>query len=122
MATVVLDMEFEQLPQEITGLEHYQQALILLRFRERPVGQFTVPVVHGCIGGTELRERVMESAGWGLWEAWLHDLLEWDKVRLAHAVLPTATVAVCTRDRPQDVRRCLEALMQLPDDGQELLV
>jgi len=122
MATVVLDIEFEQLPQEITGLERYDQALILLRFRGRPVGQATVPVVHGRLAGAELREAVLESAGWSLWEAWLHDFLEWDKVRLANAVLPTATVAICTRDRPQDVRRCLEALMHLQDDGQELLV
>jgi glycosyltransferase involved in cell wall biosynthesis len=122
MATVVLDIEFEQLPQEITGLDRYHQGLILLRFRGRPVGQATVPVVQGRIDGAELREAVLESAGWCLWEAWLHDFLQWDKIRLANAVLPTATVAICTRDRPQDVQRCLEALLHLPDDGQELLV
>ncbi len=32
------------------------------------------------------------------------------------------TVAVCTRDRPEDLRACLDALMRLPDDGQEILV
>ena len=36
--------------------------------------------------------------------------------------MPIATVAVCTRDRPEDLRRTLEALMRLPDDGQEYLV
>ncbi|NJR26506.1 MAG: glycosyltransferase, partial [Richelia sp. CSU_2_1] len=36
--------------------------------------------------------------------------------------MPTATVAVCTRDRPEDLRRCLDALMLMPDDGQEYLV
>ena len=60
MATVVLDIEFEQLPQEITGLDRYDQALILLRFRGRPVGQATVPVVHGRLAGAELREAVLE--------------------------------------------------------------
>jgi glycosyltransferase involved in cell wall biosynthesis len=36
--------------------------------------------------------------------------------------MPIATVAVCTRDRPEDLRRCLDALMLLPDDGQEYVV
>jgi len=122
MATAVLDIEFEQLPHEITGLERYHRALILIRFRGRPVGQTTLPVVRGRIGGAELRDAVIDVAGWLLWEGWLHDFLEWDKIRLANSGLPTATVAICTRDRPQDVHRCLEALMRLPDDGQELLV
>ena len=38
------------------------------------------------------------------------------------SALPSATVAVCTRDRPDDLRACLDALMRLPDDGQEILV
>jgi GT2 family glycosyltransferase len=38
------------------------------------------------------------------------------------AAPPTATVAVCTRDRLDDLKRCLLALAALPDDGQEILV
>ena len=32
------------------------------------------------------------------------------------------TIAVCTRDRPDDLDRCLTALHAMPDDGQEILV
>ena len=33
-----------------------------------------------------------------------------------------ATVAICTRDRVDDLERCLAALALLPDDGQDVLV
>src|SRR5262249_20614927 len=35
---------------------------------------------------------------------------------------PPVTVAVCTRDRPNDLERCLRGLLALPARGQELLV
>ncbi|HJU04285.1 MAG TPA: glycosyltransferase [Nitrospiraceae bacterium] len=121
MATAVLDVDFDHLPPSVTGLERYQNAHILVRLGGRPVGQTTVPVTDGCIGGSELREALLEAAGWRLWEQWLHNLLEWDE-RPASSMRPSATVAVCTRDRPEDLQRCLEALLRLPDDGQELMV
>ena len=121
MATAILDLEFEHLPPGITGLERYHQALLLIRFRGQPVGQTTVPVFNGCISAVDLRHAVVQTGGWPLWEAWLFDRLEWDRIQLAHHPLPSSTVAVCTRDRPDDVRRCLHALMRLHDDGQELL-
>jgi GT2 family glycosyltransferase len=121
MATAVLDLEIQQLPPVITGLECYARALILIRLRGRPVGQALLPVVGGRIGGAELRDALVNAAGWPLWESWLRDYLGWDEVHAMNYV-PPATVAVCTRDRPEDVHRCLEALMRLPDDGQELLV
>jgi GT2 family glycosyltransferase len=122
MATAVLDLEIQQLPPVITGLERYARALILIRLRGRPVGQALLPVVGGRIGGAELRDALVTAAGWPLWERWLRDYLGWDEVRAMSYVPPAATVAVCTRDRPEDVRRCLEALLRLPDDSQELLV
>ena len=122
MPTAVLDIEFTQLPQEITGLDSYQQALILIRLRGRPVGQALLPVMAGRVGGNNLLGALMCSADSGFWEQWLRDYLglrehqKWDTPPFQ------ATVAICTRDRPEDLRRCLDALMKLPDDGQEFLV
>jgi glycosyltransferase involved in cell wall biosynthesis len=36
--------------------------------------------------------------------------------------LPSATVAVCTRDRPDDLRRCLEGIRRLTDKPHETMV
>ncbi|MEG3967926.1 MULTISPECIES: glycosyltransferase [unclassified Microcoleus] len=121
MATAILDLEISQLSPEITVEERYSKALVLIRLHGKPIGQALLPVVGGRLGGDELRETLMKAAGDNLWKNWLYDTLEWDERGPVQA-LPIATVAVCTRDRPEDLRRCLDALMQLPDEGQEYLV
>jgi GT2 family glycosyltransferase len=121
MATAVLDLNINQLPSTIDGLEHYQQALILIRFGLRPVGQVRIPVVDGQIRGSEIHAAVLATCSEKVYKQWLYTYLGWDEVAPV-ATLPMATVAVCTRDRPTDLRRCLHALMQIPDEVQEILV
>jgi len=135
MPTAFLDIDFEHIPEEITELDRYRRALILIRAGGSPVGQTTLPVIDGRIEGAELRDALADAAGWALWERRLSDCLGWDEEehRLQEYIgwdeahsngfrALKATVAVCTRDRPEDLRRCLDALMRLPDDGQEILV
>ncbi|MBD0314023.1 MAG: glycosyltransferase, partial [Microcoleus sp. T3-bin5] len=121
MATAILDLEISKLPPEITVEERYSKALILIRLHGKPIGQALLRVVGGRMGGDELRETLMDAAGDNLWKNWLYDTLGWDERGQVEA-MPIATVAVCTRDRPEDLRRCLDALMLLPDDGQEYVV
>ncbi|MCC3411759.1 MULTISPECIES: glycosyltransferase [unclassified Microcoleus] len=121
MATAILDLEISQLPPEIAVEERYSKALVLIRLHGKPIGQATLPAVGGRIDGSQLRETLMNAVGDNLWKNWLYETLEWDERGPVQA-MPTATVAVCTRDRPEDLQRCLDALMRLPDDGQEYLV
>ena len=121
MATAILDLEISKLPPEIAVDEHYSKALVLIRLHGNPIGQATLATVGGRIGGNELRETLMNAVGENLWKNCLYDALEWDERGPVQAI-PIATVAVCTRDRPEDLQRCLEAFMRLPDDGQEYLV
>lgn len=122
MTTAVLDLELEKLPPAITGLDHYNSALVLIRLRGRPVARVELPVIDGRINHTELCDAIVSVKGWSLWEKTLRDYLNWDEVVVPERPPAAATVAVCTRDRPEDIKRCLEALLALPDDGQELLV
>ncbi|MGH7835262.1 MAG: glycosyltransferase family 2 protein [Candidatus Binatia bacterium] len=122
MATAVLDLDFDNLPLEITGLERYQQALILIRLRGRPVGQALLPVLAGRAGGSDLRHSIMCAADSAFWEQWLRDYLDGPGKTEAHPPAAPATIAVCTRDRPEDLSRCLNALAALPDDGQQIIV
>lgn len=122
MAMAVLDLEFERLPSEITGLERYSGVLILIRLRGRPVGQALLPVVRGRVGGDELRDALMYAADSAFWEQWLRGYLGWKEERGTNFKPPHATVAICTRDRTEDLQRCLDALLRMPDDGQELMV
>ncbi|MEG3898507.1 MULTISPECIES: glycosyltransferase [unclassified Microcoleus] len=121
MATAILDLEISKLPPEIAVEERYSKALVLIRLHGKPIGQATVTVGGGRIDGDELREILMNATGENLWKNWLYEALAWDERGPVQA-MPIATVAVCTRDRPEDLRRCLDALMLLPDDGQEYLV
>ena len=121
MATAILDLEISKLPPEIAVEERYSKALVLIRLHGNPIGQATLATVGGRIGGNELRETLMNAVGENLWKNCLYDALEWDERGPVQAV-PIATVVVCTRDRPEDLQRCLEAFMRLPDDGQEYLV
>jgi cellulose synthase/poly-beta-1,6-N-acetylglucosamine synthase-like glycosyltransferase len=122
MATQVLDLDIAQLPTHLEGLQPYTQAFILFRSDGRPIMQALLPVVNGRLSLFELQDAINQTRNWPLWQQKVHNFLAWDESRVARQSLPLATVAVCTRDRPEDLRRCLEALMRLPDDGQEFLV
>jgi len=119
MPTAVLDLEAERLPSEIALPARYGHALVLFRWKGKPIGQVTLAVRDGRISGDRIREALVERSG-AILEQWLHDYLECD-LRPAVPVLP-ATVAVCTRDRPADLSQCLFALSKLRNQGQEILV
>ncbi len=120
MPTRVLDLNLEQLPHFLPELAGYDAALLLCRWRGVPVGQVRLPVVNGRISLPELHAALTSAPDAPLWQQMAHDLLGWDE--RSQPPWPQVTVAVCTRDRPEDIRRCLDAFMRLPDDGQEFLI
>jgi len=122
MATAILDIDLAELPPGLSGLDGYTGALALIRFRGRPIGQVYLPVRNGEIGAMILRDQIIESTGPQFWQAVLHDWLEWDEAQTTHDPPLNASIAICTRDRTDDLKRCLDSLMRLPEDGQEILV
>jgi GT2 family glycosyltransferase len=122
MPTAVLDLELTKLPPVITVKDHYTHAFILMRYKGKPVGKINLPVTNGCLKTEEYAEQMLSSAEPIVKKAFLHNYLQWNKTDLVDFIPPKATVAICTRNRTEDLKRCLEALMALPDDGQEILV
>lgn len=123
MPAAILDIDFNNLPKQITGLDRYKEALILLRFKGKPLGKIILPVSEGSIVIKDHYNQIINTAGTNLWDQWVFEYLDWHENELVKDfVPPKATVAVCTRNRTDDLRRCLDALMQMPDDGQEFLV
>lgn len=118
MPTAVIDLEVDQLATSIENLGRYEQALVLLRLQGRPIGQAYIPVVDGRIGAAALEAAFAEV---DVYETWVHHVARHLDVHPYQPPL-TATVAICTRDRPDDLRHCLDAVLRLPDDGQEILV
>ncbi len=109
MATKIFDVALQDAAQDRTGIESYDRALFLLREGRCPVGQVTVPVRTGRVSGAEVARAITAST-----------------VELAAAVRAegklrgdvsrqrlSATAAICTRERPDDLRRALSALVRL---------
>ena len=104
------------------SLKGYTRAFILIRVHGRPVGQVFCAIRDGRLTASDLKEAILPIAQWSLIENRVHDFLGWQDEFVRHPSTDQATVAVCTRDRPEDLCRCLTALRSMPDDGQEILV
>ncbi len=122
MPTAIVDVDVERLPSELVGLERYERALVLLRLRDHPVGQVTLPVTHGRVDGGAIRDAALDRGRWPLWERWLLQHIAWDPVNAAGAAPQTATVVIVTHDRPDDLQRALEAVLRLDGEGHDVLV
>lgn len=122
MPTAVLDLELTKLPEHIAVPAPYTKAYILIRYKGRPVGKLWTPVSGSMLTTAHIYPDMMNAVEPELKKAWLHEYLDWDERDLVRSVPLTVTVAVCTRNRTEDLKRCLDALMLLPDDGQQFLV
>jgi glycosyltransferase involved in cell wall biosynthesis len=108
----------------VEGLERYTQAYILVRVDGRPAAWVRAAVEGGLVTDQAVLAALDRQAGKGFWQMVAE--LQLDEVMPSEDA-PTAcrlkaSVAVCTRDRPEDLQRCLEGLHCMPQDGQEVLV
>jgi glycosyltransferase involved in cell wall biosynthesis len=120
MPTAVLDLDYSNLPEVVSGLERYTAAQVLVRVAGRPAAWVRVPVENGQVTGRAVADAVRRKADSSFWQQLAHQRLGLSE--LPPASLPTATVAICTRDRPDDLRRCLEGLRQMSERAHEVLV
>src|SRR5258705_11058409 len=120
----VVEGELSQPLANVSGLAGYQALHGLVRLHGAPLGWVRLPLVGGRCSAAALSKAILEQHSWpiirhlvadGLHAPLaprglrLEDLLAQPHPRYAGA-FPTVTVAVCTRERPADLARCLEAL------------
>lgn len=115
--TAVIQVDAEGLPRRIPVNAPYTRAYIVLRRHNAPVARFDLPVLNGEVDpgafANALSDEVRENG-----RRWLvRDYLGADPVRS----LPDATVAICTRERPDDLRRALAGVMALEPAPSEVL-
>lgn len=108
----VLDL---RLPSEaLSGYAEYEAAWALVRANGRPVGFAEIPLRNGAASAEEVYAALADQ---------LPDLTAApEPCSTPIGSSPSLTVAVCTRDRPDDLRRCLDALLDLEYDRLEILV
>lgn len=111
--TAILSIDIEQLDGCISGLENYDRALLIFRFRRAVVGRANCPVRNGEVSIQEIRSR-MSNVAWPVWSELARPQ--------ASLPLPSATVAVCTRDRTDDLAACIPSLLPLAERGYEVLI
>ena len=114
----MLDIELSRPLGDIAGIDGYERARALLRLHGTPVGMVDLPVRAGVLAAADIRAAVLDVAPDALHAA---GPARADVAPDARS-LPTLTVAVCTRERPEDLAGCLRALERLDYPGVEILV
>ena len=132
----VIDIELSQSPSDIENLEGYMALKALVRLHGVPLGYVQAPVTLGRCKAQTLSKQILEQHSWVITSQLLknglaspkcpEDLRIEDLLTLPPAPfdgeMPLVTVAVCTRDRPEDMKLCLEAIRKLDYPHLDILV
>lgn len=118
MPTRIFDVELADAAIDRVVPPGYDQAMFILRAERRPLGTVTVPVSAGRVPA----ERVRSAIG--------RDFFSFAETCRAEALLdqPVRPVpgriiaAICTRERPDDLRRALSSLSSMAFRGEGVIV
>ena len=121
MATAIREVELSCPTRPITDLDGYSRCLLVFRWRRRVVGRQFVPVVSDRLD-TAVMELAANQCGAAALYHWLADTIGYDERQFVGASALTATVAICTRERPEQLARTLAAVARLADAGHRILV
>jgi GT2 family glycosyltransferase len=116
--TAIVQVDLEQNPESIEIQQPYTRALIVVRRRGAPVGQFYVPVHDGRVPMDRYASGLRTAIRKASWNWRVEDYLGPEP----RAAVPPATVAICTRERPDDLQRALHAVTTLDPPPFEILV
>jgi GT2 family glycosyltransferase len=119
VATAVLQVDVERFPPAVTVPERYERAFIVLRRHGVRVPQFYAPVSGGVVDAARCRRELRDLTRRRQAEWAVADYLRPVQI---DAPTGTATVAICTRERPEDLTRALTAVSALTTAPHEILV
>ena len=132
----LVDVELTQPLPNLLRLERYIGVRALVRLEGRPLGTVQVPVENGRCTASQIKEAIWQQLSHMVAHKKLRDRLmggENDASFRTAAVLqapqaqdpdiwPLVTVAVCTRDRTDDLEQCLTAVSRLDYPRLDVLV
>jgi GT2 family glycosyltransferase len=106
----------------LTGLDGARRCLIVARWKRRVVGRVFLTVENGGVSA----DRIAHTLGAALDDdarlCWLDDLLAFDDRDVVSPRRLSATVAICTRERPEDLDRALSGVAGLTHRPEEIIV
>ncbi|WP_017299506.1 glycosyltransferase family 2 protein [Nodosilinea nodulosa] len=132
----VVDIELSQPIPTFEELEGYMGLQALVRLHGVPLGYVKAPISLGRCTANTLSKLILEQHSWAIISQLLknglaspqrsEDLTLENLISLPPVEYtgewPLVTVAVCTRDRPDDMKLCLEAISQLDYPHLDILV
>ncbi len=136
MRVAVRTIELDDPLTTIGGLDGYHSVKGLVRLHRTPIGYIDLPVTNGQCSARTIRDAILNDLDAAIVRHLLIDALANesrpdgfqpdDLIDAAHPseqrTQPFVTVAVCTRDRPDDLRLCLDALARLDYPSHEVIV
>ncbi|MEM7028484.1 MAG: glycosyltransferase [Chloroflexota bacterium] len=132
----IVDIELTDPRQDITGLAGYKSVNALVRLYGQPVGAVDIPILNGVCSAYVVRKTILDTLNWPLiltllqnmigvlppHQGWKPSDLIQPPVKSLGQSPPLVTVAVCTRDRGDDLSQCLEALATLDYPQLDILI
>lgn len=132
----VMDIELSRPLVDVTDLDGYTGVQGLVRLHGVPLGNVQMPITHGCCRADSIRRTVIEQLGDTIQNQLLLNLLaapiesaDMDLPALLHTppvetktFAPLVSVAVCTRNRPDELALCLDALDRIEYDALDILI
>lgn len=88
---------------------------LVIRRHDRPIGFLMQSVVNRRIAPETIAQWIAANLGTKLLQEAIRPELE---TRIETAQFPSLTVAICTKDRPENVQRCLTSLLPLQSSNQ----
>jgi glycosyltransferase involved in cell wall biosynthesis len=123
MATAIRQVELSQLYADLDRLDGYDRCMLVFRWRGSVVGRAFVAVERATLGAAEVSAAARTHLTGDAVRAWIEDTLQFDeRPSLSGMSPPSATVAICTRERPDDLERTLSAACALSPVPREILV
>jgi glycosyltransferase involved in cell wall biosynthesis len=122
MATAIRNVELSAPATDLDALGQYERCMLVFRWRGAIVGRAFVPVTSERVDSAEVSRQASDHLGRGALRAWIEDALQFDERRAADAGALSTTVAICTRERPDDLDRTLSAVCRLLPAPREVVV
>lgn len=124
MATAIREIELSGPLGPLEDLHGYARAMLVVRWHRRVLGRAFVRVADGRLDEQEVRSAIRAGLPADAWLRWLEDTVGYDERARFGGPLPPATIAICTRERPVDLRRALQAVSRVVDavPGTDVLV
>lgn len=132
----LVDEELTDPPRALENLNDYTFVNVLARIHGTPVGWVKMPVLKGQCSAAAIRKKILDNYSTQILMVLLQNTLASRSFNCAEGifdaldfsppesnqVFPLVTVAVCTRDRATNLKRCLHALNDLDYPALDLLV